>query len=172
MVRRKLNETISEMYKNGLIDETFVMEAITHTLGGTCEKSSREEDMHQHIDFWWNSPKKGRIGIDVKGVKKKNRQDKEVDDTIHWIEIQNVNGKKGWIYGSATYIAFRTLTQIIFVKTSVLQNWSEYRVLGKPLVYSNPKNCYTPYQRWRRQDIVYKIPTEDLINLSDFIIDC
>ena len=160
------------MYNKGLIDETLVMEAVTHTLGGTCEKASRDEDIHQHIDFWWDSPKKGRIGIDVKGIKKKNRKDKDVDDSIHWIEIQNVRGNKGWIYGDAMYIAFRTLTQIIFVKTSILRDLSEEKVMGKELAYSNPKSCYTPYQRWQRKDIVYKIPTEDLIKISDFIIDC
>ena len=159
------------MYTAGLEDENFVMEAVQHTLGGECEKSTRYEDMFQHIDFWWDSPKKGRIGVDVKGVKKKNRKDKEVDDSIHWVEIQNVKGNKGWIYGDAEYIAFRTLTQIIFVKTKVLQKWSEEKVLNKQLVYNNPKSCYIPYQRWQRQDIVYKIPTEDLIKLSDFIID-
>lgn len=171
MVRRKLNETIKEMYNAGLEDENFVMEAVMHTLGGTCEKSTKEEDMYHHIDFWWNSPKKGEIGIDVKGVKKKNRKDKEVDDTIHWVEIQNVKGNKGWIYGDAEYIAFRTLSHIIFVKTKVLQQWSEEKVDCSKLSYSNPKGCYIPYQRWQRQDIVYKIPTEDLIQLSDFIID-
>lgn len=171
MVRRDLDKTIKEMYTAGLEDENFVMEAVQHTLGGECEKSTRYEDMFQHIDFWWDSPKKGRIGVDVKGVKKKNRKDKEVDDSIHWVEIQNVKGNKGWIYGDAEYIAFRTLTQIIFVKTKVLQKWSEEKVLNKQLVYNNPKSCYIPYQRWQRQDIVYKIPTEDLIKLSDFIID-
>jgi hypothetical protein len=172
MVNRKLNETIKHMYNDGLIDETFVMEAVSHTLGGQCKKSTKEEDMFQHIDFWWESPKKGKIGIDVKGIKKQNRHDKEVDDTIHWIEMQNVRGNKGWLYGDAMYIAFKTLTQIIFVKTSVLREWSENKIAGKSLVYNNPKECYTPYQRWQRKDIVYKIPTKDLIEISDFIIDC
>ena len=45
-------------------------------------------------------------------------------------------------------------------------------VLKKDLVFRNPKECYIPYQRWGRKDIVYKIPTIDLINVSDFIIDC
>ena len=172
MVRRSLNETIKRMYNAGLEDENFVMEAVQHTLGGKCYKSSKEEDMFQHIDFWWENPKGGKIGIDVKGIKKKNRKDKEVDDSIHWIEIQNVRGNKGWIYGDAEYIAFRTLSSIIFVKTSVLRSLSEEKVLGKELVHNNPKSCYTPYQRWQRQDIVYKIPTEDLIQNSHFIIDC
>lgn len=170
-VRRKLNETIKRMYSNGIEDEKYVMEAVVNTLGGTCTKSTKEDDMFKHIDFWWDSPKKGVIGIDVKGIKKKHRKDKYVDDTIHWVEIQNVRGNKGWIYCEATYIAFRTLTQIIFVKTSTLRDWSEKKVCGKELVHNNPKYCYIPYQRYQRNDIVYKIPTNDLINLSDFIID-
>jgi hypothetical protein len=62
MVRRKLNETISKMYNDGLIDETFVMDAVTHTLGGDCEKSSKEETKQQvqkpgsNLYFWLPCP--------------------------------------------------------------------------------------------------------------------
>lgn len=171
MVIRDLSTIVKSMYENGLKDEYFVMEAVSHTLGGDCKKSTQKEDRLNHIDFWWNSPKRGLVGIDVKGVKKNNRNDTFADDTIHWIEIQSVNGNKGWIYGDATYIAFRTFSQIIFVKNTVLQKISE-DVLKKELVFRNPKECYIPYQRWGRKDIVYKIPTIDLINISDFIIDC
>ena len=81
MVERQLRETVQEFYKRGVLDENFVMEATSRTLGGECSKASKEEDMHKHIDFWWDSPKKGRIGIDVKGMKKAKRSDKENDDT-------------------------------------------------------------------------------------------
>ena len=172
MVIKKLNQEIQKFYINGLKDENFVMEAVQNTLGGKCEKSTPKEDRFQHVDFWWDSPKKGRIGIDVKGIKKKNRNDSEYDDTIHWIEIKNVNGENGWIYGNSEYIAFRTNTKIIFVKNTVLQKLSEDKVVLKDLVFKNPKECYVPYQRWGRKDVVYKIPTCDLINISDFIIDC
>lgn len=172
MVVRKLNETIKEMYHSGLEDENFVMEAVQHTLGGECEKSSKKEDMYDHIDFWWNSPKKGRIGIDVKGIKKKNRKDTDVDDTINWIEILNVRGNPGWIYGKSEYIAFRTKTKILFVKTTDLQNFATEKTKGKELVHSNPKGFYIPYQRYGRMDMVFKCPTSDLEKLADFSIEC
>ena len=70
------------------------------------------------------------------------------------------------------YIAFRTFTKVIFVKNTTLQKLSEDIVKTKELVFRNPKECYVPYQRWGRKDIVFKIPTEDLIKMSDFIIDC
>lgn len=95
MTHKALNETVRKMYFNGLEDENFVMEAVYHTLGGICEKSTRQEDMYDHIDFWWESPKKGRIGIDVKGVKKSNRKDATTNDAINWIELMNVRGNPG-----------------------------------------------------------------------------
>lgn len=172
MTHRILSETVKKMYYNGLEDENFVMEAVQHSLGGTCEKSTRKQDMYDHIDFWWDSPKKGKIGVDVKGIKKNNRKDDKVDDTINWIEIMNVRGNLGWIYGKSEYIAFRTNTQIIFVKTKKLQEFAEEKTKGKELVNKNPKDFYIPYRRYQRMDIVFKCPTQDLINLADFIIDC
>ena len=94
MVNKELNETVKEFYKKGLIDESFVMDAVKHTLGGEVEKSSRFEDVRDHIDFWWDSPKKGRIGIDVKGIKKNSRNDKKPDDTIQWLELQGRLGRE------------------------------------------------------------------------------
>lgn len=172
MVERKLSETVRRMYNAGIEDENFVMEAVEHTLGGKCEKSSKNEDMYDHIDFWWDSPKRGRIGIDVKGIKKHNRKDSEVDDSIHWIEMMNVRGNLGWVYGKAEYIAFRTLKKILFVKLTTLQKFAEDKIKGKELVHKNPTECYIPYQRWQRQDMVFKCPTTDLEKLAEFSIEC
>ena len=172
MVVKKLNKVIKEMYTAGIQDEDFVMEAVEKTLGGKCEKSSKEEDMFDHIDFWWDSPRKGRIGIDVKGIKKSNRKDKYVDDSIHWIEMLNVRGNPGWIYGKSEYIAFRTFEKILFVKLKDLQKFAEEMTNGKELVHTNPKEFYIPYQRFERQDKVFKCPTSDLERIAEFSIEC
>lgn len=172
MVHKQLNETVKRMYHEGLAEEKFVMEAVQHTLGGICTKSSAKEDRTDHIDFWWDSPKNGRIGIDVKGMRKNNRKDNEVDDTINWIELMNVSGNPGWIYGKADYIAFRTKSQILFVKTIDLQAFANEKIKGKELVSKNPNEFYIPYRRFQRLDIVFKCPTSDLIELAEFVIDC
>lgn len=171
MIRKQLDETIQRMYNEGLIDENLVMEAVKYTLGGECEKSTPKEDMQDHVDFWWDSPKMGRIGIDVKGIKKKSRKDTEVDDTIHWIELLNVRGNLGWIYGKATYIAFRTKKNILFVKNSVLRDFANKMTVGKKVVNVNPKEFYVPYQRYGRKDMIIKVPTSDLEKLADFTIE-
>ena len=172
MVVRKLNETIKEMYHSGLEDENFVMEAVQHTLGGECENLQGRKICMTILIFGGIVQKKGRIGIDVKGIKKKNRKDTDVDDTINWIEILNVRGNPGWIYGKSEYIAFRTKTKILFVKTTDLQNFATEKTKGKELVHSNPKGFYIPYQRYGRMDMVFKCPTSDLEKLADFSIEC
>ena len=174
MISKTLNETVKEFYKKGLIDESFVMDAVKHTLGGEVEKSSRFEDVRDHIDFWWDSPKKGRIGIDVKGIKKNSRNDKKPDDTIQWLELQGVTGYPGWLYGKAEYIAFRTFTKIIFVKRDKLLSFALEKVKDKDVVYDTPKECYVPYKRkkWGRDDLSLKALTSDLEELADFCIDC
>lgn len=171
MAENRLNEISHEMYLKGVLDEEFVMNVVTSKLGGTCEKSSTKSDVYEHVDFWWDSPKKGRLGVDVKGLKKSNRTNKDFDDTINWIEILNVQGRPGWLYGKATYIAFRTKTKILFVKTSKLQTWVNSQIEGKQLVNINPKEYYIPYQRQGRKDMIIKVPTSDLENLSHFIIE-
>jgi hypothetical protein len=150
------------------------MEAVSKSLGGDCSKGTDKEDKEDHIDFWWDSPKKGRISVDVKGMKKNKRTDKEYDDTIQWLELQNVNGGPGWLYGKAEYIAFRTKTKIMFVVREKLLSFALEVVKDKEVVYDTPKDFYVPYKRkkWGRDDLSFKVPTSDLEKLTSFCIDC
>lgn len=173
MVTKRLNEIVREFYLTGRLDEKFVMNAVKHTLGGDVTRATATEDRKDHIDFWWDSPKAGKIGVDVKGVKK-NSRDGKLDDTINWLELQGVSGKPGWLYGKAEYIAFRTFTKIIFVKRERALSFALESIKDKETVYETPKECYVPYKRkkWGRDDLSLKVKTEDLENIADFCIDC
>lgn len=174
MINRKLNETVRQFYFTGRLDEDFVMDSVKYTLGGAVERSTQSEDRYDHIDFWWDSPKKGRIGIDVKGIKRNSRGDEKQDDSIQWLELQGITGKPGWLYGKAEYIAFRTFSKIIFVKREKLLSFALECVKGKETVYDTPKECYVPYKRkkWGRDDLSFKVYTSDLENIAEFCIDC
>lgn len=173
MISRKLNETVKQYYLKGRIDEDFVRDAIKYTLGGETKRATREDDIKKHVDFWWDSPKKGVIGIDVKGLNKSNRADSVYDNNIHWLELQNVQGKDGWLKGEAKYIAFKTNERIIFVDREKLLKFALEAIKGKDVVYDTPKECYVPYKRkkWDRDDLSLKVTNNDLIKLSDFCID-
>ena len=55
------------------------------------------------------------VKVDVKALKRTNRNDNDVDENIHWVEIRNVRGKKGWLYGDSGLIAFETKDYFVFV---------------------------------------------------------
>jgi len=173
MVKMKLNETVKNFYLSGKLDEDFVRDAIKYSIGGETEKATSQQDIEDHIDFWWYSPKKGKIGIDVKGLNKSNRNNGEYDDSIHWLELQNVKGKNGWLKGKAEYIAFKTMNSIIFVKREKLLNFALESIKGKSVVYDTPKECYVPYKRakWGRDDLSLKALNSDLLKLADFVIN-
>ena len=71
-----IQKTIEEFYNEGIKDEYLVMNIVEQCLGGKTTKASETDDKYKHVDFWWESPKKGLIGIDVKGVKKNVKNNK------------------------------------------------------------------------------------------------
>lgn len=151
--------------KYGKVEEE-VMEITKDAFGGEVERASNKEDMEKHIDFWWDSPRKGRIGIDVKGIK--TNKDGEEDDSFQWLEFTNVRGNPGWLYGEEKYVAFKTFTQIVYIKTEVLRKYAEEKMGKKKPVTYRPDEYYVPYTRskWGRYDVVIKVPMQDIIDLA------
>lgn len=146
-------------FKEGIItEESFRKLVETHFLSIT--KSSDDEDMNDHVDF--TIP----IKIDVKGLKKINRSDENVQDDYHFVEIKNVNGDNGWLYGQATYFAFELFEYFIFVDKEKLQKHIAEKVKKEHVQF--PKDAvYKLYQRDGRKDLMTLIPTKDLLLLSD-----
>lgn len=151
--------------------EYEVMEVTKRLFGGTVEKSTNDEDKKLHVDFWWYSPKKGKLGIDVKGIRKND--DKEFDDTFQWLELQNIIGGKGWLYGSEDYVAFKTFTKVVYIKRERLAEYAEKKAVKCEPVDRKPSEYYVPYtrSRWGHQDISIKVPMTDLIELANTVDD-
>lgn len=167
----ELHDKIQRMLQEGREDEIYVKE-ILESEGMTVTFAEEKEDMYSHIDLWveHNGNIKG-IGIDVKGRKKDRQKDNKFNDSIHWIERQNVNGRKGWLYGSAKSIAFRTNDMVIFVPRKRLINLVESKTDLTSYVTDCPKGFYIQYKRakWGRDDLSLKIPTKDLIDIASSI---
>ncbi len=115
---------------------------------------TKEEDINEHWDVSIDGTK-----FDIKALKKVNRSDDEVNPEIHWIEIENVHGKPGWLYGMADYIAFETDKSWLIVKREKLVEWINQNL--KIMVTSEPEP-YKMYRRWGRYDVITLVPTEDL----------
>ena len=126
-------------------------------------KASREEDMYSHIDVIWEQDSK-RYTFDIKSAKKESRSDNLPNYDINWIEIQNVRGNLGWLYGKADYIVFETYKHWLIVKRTDIITLINSKVVDKTI--QNSKEFYTYYQRNGRQDIVVKVPTKDLYHIA------
>ena len=157
----------SDFYQEGLAKEKEFGDLLVEKNGGSYVHASRKDDMFNHIDLFYTKENE-TYSFDVKSMKKSNRKDSKVDDQIHWIELQNVRGNPGWIYGKADFIAFELMNSWLIVNREKIIDWIDKKVTNKTI--SKSKDFYTYYQRWGRQDIVVKVKTSDLREIANFIL--
>lgn len=128
--------------------------------GLSVSKSTHEEDMHKHIDYWVALKSGKKWGIDVKG--------NNLPDEI-WCEFQNVRGNKGWLYGGAHYIAFDMPEEGGFsiVSREELAFFCEKHVRDE--IVTNKSFAYLKkYQRKGNQDIITKVKLSDIKSLLSY----
>lgn len=124
--------------------------------------SSDSQDIKEHWDLEITHK------IDVKGLKKVKRSDDSVNENFHWIEIKNVLGKPGWLYGQADFFAFELCNFWVIVPKETLQN----RISSKTVkTYFEEPTVYGLYQRAGRKDVMTIIPSYDLCSLSVAMIE-
>lgn len=113
-----------------------------------------EQDINEHWDIQINN-----VRFDIKGLKKISRSDAHFNSSIHWIEIKNVHGKSGWLYGMADYISFETNDSWLIVKRSNLIKMVEDKLI---MVFTDAPQPYKMYSRKGRHDVLTIVPIEDL----------
>jgi hypothetical protein len=116
--------------------------------------ASDEEDMKEHWDL-----KIEGVKIDVKGLKKVQRSDEQVEQHIHWLEIKNVKGETGWCYGQADAFAFEIQDYWIIVKKEALQSYIKENVIKR--ITKTPVLYYL-YRRKSRLDLITPVTSYDL----------
>ena len=125
--------------------------------------ASRDEDIFDHWDV------KIDIKIDVKAMKKINREDSEPNENIHYVEIKNVHGDKGWLYGEADYFAFEMKDYYVMVSKIKLQAMIADKCKEK--IKCAKPTLYQLYSREGRYDMITLVKTVDLIFISDKMIE-
>jgi hypothetical protein len=124
--------------------------------------ASPDHDINGHWDVEIDIGRK--VKVDVKSIKKENRYDKFYNETFHWIEVKNVMGRKGWLYGDADMFAFELEDYWVMVEKQPLQNFIADKCKGKKI--GTVKNIYDLYRRKDKKDVVVKIKSIDLMYLS------
>ncbi|NQZ74582.1 MAG: hypothetical protein HRT61_00460 [Ekhidna sp.] len=121
-----------------------------------CIKSSREDDINKHIDFYF-----GESSVDVKG-------DNMLDEI--WVEIKNVRGENGWLFGEAEWIAFDMpeLQGFACVKRVDLVELVK-EVVDK--VYTTKAKAYRKlYQRKDREDVITLLVHRDIRSIPSYMV--
>jgi len=125
-----------------------------------CFKSSREDDMFKHIDFYVVTDE-GEISVDVK-------HSSDVEQI--WVELKNVRGKTGWLYGEATHICFDVplVNKMVMVERKEL---AAYIAENCTKEFVKKDEAYLKlYTRQGRADILTFIKLYDLFYLTTFQI--
>jgi len=132
-------------------EDKFVAACIQR--GYKTKKSSREEDIHLHIDYYVTRGSRSTVSVDVKGGN---------HPKVIWVEFKNVRGNDGWMYGKADWIAFELPEVCGFVM--VLRE--ELALLAESIVepvFVDKKDADRKYyQRKDRLDVISRLWLDDL----------
>lgn len=152
-----------DCFKLGKIKESEFSELLLSQVGGTVQILSKYQDMYDHIDIIWTYNNR-TFTFDIKSAKKNRRADNTPDYNINWVELKNVRGNPGWLFGKADYIAFEGEKDWIVCRRTDIIKLIDSKVTNKSIDKS--RSLYTYYQRNGRQDIVVKVLSSDLRNIA------
>ena len=123
-------------------------------------------EQYNHFDWILNE----LLKYEGKGRKKLRRSDAEPNDNYIWVELTNIRGKSGWLYGHADKIAFEQLKSFIIVDRLKLIRLVELKCKPYLLVESAEKALYRGWTRPGNKDLMTLVLTSDVIEIADEII--
>ena len=118
------------------------------------------QEQFSHVDYVSDFGK-----IDVKARKRVARKDADVQDELVWLEFKNVQGKIGWDYGKADWIAFEREADFVLVKRSDLALMGEKLCDLGDRVSVGRDALYKGYQRRGRKDLLSIVKMSDVLQL-------
>ncbi|MCA2000438.1 MAG: hypothetical protein LDL51_01095 [Chloroflexi bacterium] len=135
--------------------------AIARGEGWRVSPSLREENIAQHWDF---EIVKGaeRFKVEVKSAKRLRRADDELRTEFVWVELKNVRGEVGWLFGKADLIAFETADSFLFVRRLDLLRVVNSKVNLVAKVSRPLDALYKIYRREGRKDKLTLLPVADI----------
>lgn len=141
-------------------DEIFINIATSN--GIRITKTTNSVDIYDHIDYTCEYNDKF-FTVDIKSSQRTllfESNYKNIDNEWMWVELKNVNGYTGWLYGDADYVAYVFNEEVWFINRKKLISLVENRV---EKVYVNDKSDahYKLYSRNNRKDLL------TLVNFGD-----
>ena len=145
-------------------EDSFARLAVKH--GFKVTASSEKGNIDEHFDYVIERDGKSHK-VDVKSIKRKSREDKELQDEFLWIELHGVRADdRGWLYdGKADLIAFELANSFRIVDRLELIALVENLVDFEAKVSSSKDALYKIYSRKSRPDLLTMIKSEDVLQL-------
>jgi hypothetical protein len=128
----------------------------------------READMveqRNHVDLIVNENNR-KVRYEIKSRKKINRSDDQYQDSLIWIEIQNVRGDLGWLFGASDYIVFERNKDFVVVDREKLADFVTRTCNLRKVARHADEALYSRYQRFGRKDCLTLIRNEDIEKLA------
>lgn len=115
-------------------------------------RASSREDMYLHYDLVVELCNGKEVRTDVKGLKSLGHGRKKTGD-YHWIELKNVSGAPGWLFGHADVISFQVgEEEFIHVNRHALMDFTKTivdSIEDKTPVKTDPHDFAERYARTR-----------------------
>ena len=159
-----MNKEYSECYKSGDKAEDKFKSYLQDIKKLKVVKSTEKENIFSHIDYWFWGTNDVKSSVDVKTS---DRVTRHLNDNMAWIEIQNVNGKRGWVYGDAEFIAFELVCYWLLVPRKKIVDFIE-KYVSDEFVEDKKDALYKKYTRKRygRDDIITIVKIQDLMFMA------
>jgi len=132
--------------------------SLVFDLGGIATPSTIGEQfkgVDYHVDL------SGTVDVKSLGNRKNKTLSLEEYNKV-WIELKNVQGRKGWVYNEADFIAFERKTEFLVVKRRGLVDLIDNIVNLSDMVL-HPSECmYNVYSRIGRKDLLTRVTETDI----------
>lgn len=143
---------------------------IAKSKGFITESSTREDNMNKHIDYYLEGKDK-TVSVDIKARKRTSRRDKKFNDEWIWLELKNVQGRNGWVYGEADFIVFEREGDFVLApRKSLIKLINEQVRFDLGFVEKAFQAKYRIYQRKGRRDQITQVKMEDILQTKGVIL--
>ena len=105
-----------------------------------------------------------RQRVEVKAIKSRRRGETP-DPSVIFVELKNVSGGPGWVYGKSDIVAFEQPSGFLMVQTRALKHLAESMV--STCKHANRSGIHhTLYKRRERDDLMLVLSRDDVTKLD------
>jgi hypothetical protein len=140
-------------------ENLFILLAVR--MGWKVSISTQHENIHEHWDYLIERETES-YRVEVKSEKRLMRNEDIPQQNFIWVELKNVRGELGWLFGRADLIAFERRGTFLIIRTNDLKKLVKEKADLKSIVKNPNEALYKIYQRKGRKDKLTLLPMKDI----------